>query len=71
MKEDRPADVKDRKARERESATKETNRHKMKERQTHSERKKERKKERPADVKDRKEKKRVIIPRKQFYLYNF
>ena len=43
----------------------------MKERQTHSERKKERKKERPADVKDRKEKKRVIIPRKQFYLYNF
>ena len=47
MKEDRPADVKDRKARERESATKETNRHKMK----------ERKKERPADVKDRKEKK--------------
>lgn len=32
MKEDRPADVKDRKARERESATKETNRHKMKER---------------------------------------
>ena len=41
MKEDRPADVKDRKERERESATKETNRHKMKERQTHSERKKD------------------------------